>query len=132
MTGTVAIDPPPGGLDRVRSRLVGGARDVVVGIDDPDEDAYLSDLTDAGYELRVREPGHRCLRGTAGPSPANVHCYPPQSDEVTRYRLLRDHLRSNDQARLAYEATKRSLTGREWPDVNYHAEAEGPTIWTIL
>ncbi len=37
--------------------------DIVAGIEDPDDEpAYLPDLVTAGWELRVREPGHRCLR----------------------------------------------------------------------
>jgi GrpB-like predicted nucleotidyltransferase (UPF0157 family) len=108
--------------------------DVVVGVDGPDDgDAYLPDLVAAGYELRVVEPGHRCLRG--GPEdalPANVHCCAPDSDEVLRYRLLRDRMRSHPADRERYEATKRSLAGRVWPDTNYYAEAKGPTIWSIL
>ncbi len=41
--------------------------DVVVALDDPDDEAaYLSDLLADGYDLRVREPGHRRLRGAVG------------------------------------------------------------------
>ena len=37
--------------------------DFVVGIDDPhDEPAFVPDLAAAGYDLRVREPQHRCFR----------------------------------------------------------------------
>ena len=37
--------------------------DIVVGIDDPDDEtAYVPDLKAAGYDLRVREPQHRCFR----------------------------------------------------------------------
>jgi GrpB-like predicted nucleotidyltransferase (UPF0157 family) len=106
--------------------------DVLVGIDDPDDEAaYLPDLLAAGYELRVREPGHRALRETVGRR-VNVHCYTPGDDEVTKYRLLRDHLRAVPAARREYEATKRSLAGREWPDMNHYAEAKGPTIRRLL
>ena len=38
--------------------------DIVVGIDNPDDEAaYVPALEAEGYEMRVREPGHRCLRG---------------------------------------------------------------------
>ncbi|MDT7682974.1 MAG: hypothetical protein QOG57_3284, partial [Pseudonocardiales bacterium] len=41
--------------------------DIVSGIDDPDDEAgYFPDLHTAGYQPRVREPGHRCLKGAAG------------------------------------------------------------------
>jgi GrpB-like predicted nucleotidyltransferase (UPF0157 family) len=69
--------------------------DVVVVVDDPeDEAAYLDDLVRAGYEVHVREPGHRCLRFT-GAETANVHCYPPRSVEIRRYLALRDWLRAH-------------------------------------
>ena len=106
--------------------------DVVVGVDDPDDEAaYHTDLETAGYELRVREPGHRALRETRGPR-VNLHCYAPGDDEVANYRLLRDHLRTHPEARQEYEAIKRTLAGREWPDMNHYAEAKGPTIQRLL
>jgi GrpB-like predicted nucleotidyltransferase (UPF0157 family) len=106
--------------------------DILVGVDDPDDEAgYLADLLAAGYQLRVREPGHRALRETTGRR-VNVHCYAPDDDEVAKYRLLRGHLRRNPGARREYEATKRALAGREWPDMNHYAEAKGPTIRKLL
>ncbi|HEY2224626.1 GrpB family protein [Actinomycetospora sp.] len=106
--------------------------DIVVGVDDPDDEpAYLPDLVAAGYDLRVREPGHRALRETSGQR-VNLHCYAPGDDEVAKYRLLRDHLRADPEARREYEATKRALAGREWPDMNHYAEAKGPAIRRLL
>jgi GrpB-like predicted nucleotidyltransferase (UPF0157 family) len=106
--------------------------DVVVAVDDPDDEgAYLDDLVHAGYEVRVREPEHRCLRFTEGES-ANVHCYAPGSVEIRRYLALRDRLRAHPEERARYEATKRELAQREWKDVNYYAEAKGPIIRAIL
>ena len=106
--------------------------DVLVGIDDPDDEAaYLPDLEAAGYVVRVREPSHRALRETDG-ARVNVHCYAPGSDAVVEYRLLREHLRTHPEARREYEATKRALAGREWPDMNHYAEAKGPTIRRLL
>ncbi|MDL5157856.1 GrpB family protein [Actinomycetospora termitidis] len=112
-----------------------GAKDVVdvlVVLDDPDDEAaYLTDLERAGYELRVREPGHRALRETSGRR-VNVHCYAAGDDEITKYRLLREHLRAHEDARRTYEDAKRALAGREWPDMNHYAEAKGPTIHRLL
>lgn len=106
--------------------------DVVVAVDDPDDEgSYLDDLVRAGYEVRIREPGHRCLRFTGGES-ANVHCYAPESVEIRRYLGLRDRLRVHADERAWYEATKRELAQREWKDVNYYAEAKGPVIRAIL
>lgn len=107
--------------------------DIVVGIDDPDdEQAYLPALEAAGYELRVREPEHRCLRAGEPDDPVNLHCYPPEHAETRKYLVFRDRLRSHDDDRLRYEQTKRGLAGREWPDVNYYADAKGPVIREIL
>ena len=107
--------------------------DIVVGIDDPDDEpAYLYVLEAVGYELRVSEPGHRCLRAGEPDEPVNLHCYPPEDAEVRKYLAFRDRLRADESDRALYESTKRSLADREWPDMNYYAEAKGPTIAEIL
>ncbi|HEX4817240.1 MAG TPA: GrpB family protein [Nonomuraea sp.] len=107
--------------------------DIVVGIDDPDDEAaYLPDLEAAGYELRVREPGHRCLRAGEPDEPVNLHCYPPDHAEVRKYLVFRDRLRASESDRDLYAATKRDLARREWRDVNYYADAKGPVIREIL
>lgn len=107
--------------------------DIVVGVDDPDDEAaYLPDLRAAGYDLRVREPEHRCLRAGEPDEPVNLHIYPPEHAEVRKYLLFRDRLRSDAGDRLLYESTKRGLADREWPDMNYYAEAKGPVIEAIL
>jgi len=107
--------------------------DIALGIDDPDDEpAYLPELLALGYELRVREPGHRCLRIGQPDEPVNLHCYPPGGDEIRRYLAFRDHLRADDADRELYAATKRRLATREWDDINYYAEAKGPVIREIL
>jgi GrpB-like predicted nucleotidyltransferase (UPF0157 family) len=108
--------------------------DIVIGIDDPDDEiGYLPALETAGYEPRVREPGHRCLRGSVGELAVNLHCYPPGSVSVRRYLVFRDRLRADEADRARYAAVKRALAARgEWPDMNYYAEAKGPTIEHIL
>jgi len=107
--------------------------DIVVGIDDPDDEpAFLPDLEAAGYDLRVREPGHRCLRAGEPDEPVNLHCYPPGHVEVRKYLAFRDRLRASAADRDRYETTKRELAKREWRDINYYAEAKGPVIAEIL
>jgi len=115
--------------------------DIVAGIEDPDdESAYLPDLVTAGWELRVREPGHRCLRAEPavqrfdwGPTlPANLHCYRPSSPEISRYLHLRARLRADPAARSRYADLKRSLATRGWPDMNLYADAKGPLIRELL
>jgi hypothetical protein len=131
--------------DVLSSKLVRGLRPTRVVIaeydpqwpvrfaDDPDdEQAFIPDLEAAGYELRVREPGHRCLRIGEPGEQVNLHCYPPEDAEVRKYLIFRDRLRANDADRDLYERTKRKLAEREWPDVNYYAEAKWPVIREIL
>jgi GrpB-like predicted nucleotidyltransferase (UPF0157 family) len=107
--------------------------DIVVGIDDPDDEAaYLPDLEAAGYDLTVREPQHRCLRAGDPGEPVNLHCYPPGHPEIRKLLLFRDHLRRNARDRRRYEAAKRELATRKWPDMNYYAAAKSPVITEIL
>lgn len=107
--------------------------DIVVGIDDPDDEpAYLPALEAAGYEVRVREPGHRCLRTGEPGEPVNLHCYRPDDVETRRYLAFRDRLRASDADRDRYAAVKRELAKREWRDINYYAEAKRPVIFEIL
>lgn len=107
--------------------------DIALGIDDPDDEpAYLPDLLALGYELRVQEPGHRCLRVGEPDEPVNLHCYPPEGAEMRRYLAFRDRLRADDADRDLYAATKRQLATRDWADINYYAEAKWPVIRDIL
>jgi len=104
--------------------------DVVVAVADVEEPGYALDLVAAGYELRVREPGHRCFR--ASDRGAHVHVYPAGSPEIDDYLLLREWLRGHPEDKARYEALKRSLAGREWRDMNYYADAKSPVIADIL
>jgi GrpB-like predicted nucleotidyltransferase (UPF0157 family) len=107
--------------------------DILVGIDDPDDEpAYLPALEAIGYDMRVREPGHRCLRTGEPDDRVNLHLRRPDDPEIRRNVLFRDRLRADQADRELYAATKRGLTDREWPDVNYYAEAKRPVIKEIL
>jgi GrpB-like predicted nucleotidyltransferase (UPF0157 family) len=107
--------------------------DIVLVVADPDDEpAYLDDLMSARYDLRVRETGHRCLRAGEPDEQVNLHVTSPGSADLVDWLLLRDHLRANPADRDLYAATKRSLTGREWADMNLYADAKGPVIREIL
>src|SRR3954447_9538098 len=68
--------------------------DVLVTVTDPDDEAaFLPDLLGAGYELRVREPGHRMVRPPS--RDANVHVWAAGGVEERRYLALRDRLRAS-------------------------------------
>jgi len=105
--------------------------DVVLVVEDPEDDAVLVPaLTAAGYELRVREPGHRMFRTPA--RDVHVHVYAEGSPEIDAYLVLRDRLRSDAADRARYEAVKRALAQREWPDMNHYAIAKSDVIAHIL
>jgi GrpB-like predicted nucleotidyltransferase (UPF0157 family) len=125
-------------IDHIGSTSVPGLAakpviDVVIGVVDPDDEAsYVPVLESEGYELRVREAGHRCLRGGEPDMPVNLHCYRPEAPEVRRYLAFRDRLRVDTADRDRYAAAKRLLAGRVWPDMNYYADAKSPIIEDIL
>lgn len=104
--------------------------DLMVTVEDPESDTIITALERAGYELRVREPGHRMFR-TAERN-VHVHVWPRNDPEVERHLCFRDRLRESAEDRLAYEQLKRRLAGREWADMNEYAEAKGELIEAII
>ena len=94
----------------------------------PDLDDAVARLEPLGYPLRVREEGHRMVQGLG----TNVHLHLPGDPEPGLRLRFRDRLRSDPLARQRYEQVKRSLAGREWPDMNHYADAKGPVIAEIL
>ena len=97
------------------------------------EVAALADaagLARAGYVLRVREEGHRMYRTPE--LDVHVHVWPSGSPNIAADLAFRDRLRASPEDRAAYEALKRELATRDWPDVNHYAEAKGPLIREIL
>jgi GrpB-like predicted nucleotidyltransferase (UPF0157 family) len=105
--------------------------DVLVTVDDPEDDAVIVPaLHAAGYELRVREPGHRMFRTPA--RDVHVHLWSDRDPQVDRHLRFRDRLRSSPEDRAAYERLKRALATRDWRDMNDYADAKGPLIEEIL
>lgn len=105
--------------------------DLLVTVESPDdENTILPALEAAGYELRVREPGHRMFRTPA--RDVHVHIWPEADPEVERYIRFRDQLRRSADDRRAYEQLKRELSAKEWSDMNDYADAKGPLIEAIL
>ncbi len=106
--------------------------DVVVE-DSSDESSYLSALEAAGYVLRVREPDwheHRMLRTPE--LDVHIHIFSPNSPEVERHLLLRNHLTEDVNDRELYEATKRRLATQPWHDMNAYARAKSEVVERIL
>jgi GrpB-like predicted nucleotidyltransferase (UPF0157 family) len=88
------------------------------------------DLEPAGYALRVREEGHRMFRTPQ--LDVHVHVRPSGSPNIASDLAFRDRLRASREDRAAYEALKRELALRDWPDMNHYAEAKAPLIREIL
>ena len=105
--------------------------DLVLVVDDiTAEEDHLDALLAAGYELRVREPGHRLVRTPA--RDVHVHVYERGAAAVDAYLLLRDRLRSDPADRALYEGVKRELMRSRWDDMNAYADAKTAVILAIL
>ena len=105
--------------------------DICLAVADPDDEAaYVPPLEPLGFSVRVREPGHRMLGVPA--RDVHLHVYAPGDPEIEQYLLLRGWLRAHPDDRARYAALKRRLAEREWPDMNYYAEAKGPLIRELL
>jgi GrpB-like predicted nucleotidyltransferase (UPF0157 family) len=105
--------------------------DLLVVVPDPDDEpAFRPALQAAGYELRVREPGHRMFRTPA--RDVHVHLWAQADPEVDRHLRFRDHLRTCAADRDAYARLKRELAARSWPDMNAYADAKTTLIREIL
>ncbi len=104
--------------------------DILVSVDNiTAEEDYLAPLLAAGYDLRVRESGHRMVRTPA--LDVHIHVYEsgdPERDEVL---LLRDHLRRDSADRELYERTKRDLVRSDWADMNAYADAKTAVVTEI-
>ena len=101
--------------------------------DSADEPAYVPDLEAGGYVLRGREPDwfeHRLFKG---PDPAvNLHVFSAGSPEIDRTLAFRDRLRTDEDDRRLYEATKRELAARDWVYVQDYADAKDEIVAAIL
>jgi len=108
--------------------------DIVLGVADPaDESAYVPAMEAGGYVLRIREPDwleHRVFKGPD--TDVNLHVFAADSPEIVRMLAFRDRLRSNDDERARYEATKRELAAGEWTYVQDYADAKGEVVEEII
>lgn len=123
-------------IDHVGSTSVPGLAakpiiDIQLSVPDvEDEQRYLPPLVDAGYLLRVREPGHRMVR--TPDLDVQVHICPAGSGWERRHLLFRDWLRRDTADRDAYEALKRDLASHDWPNMNAYADAKSTLIVEIM
>jgi GrpB-like predicted nucleotidyltransferase (UPF0157 family) len=92
-------------------------------------DGAVAPLEAAGYQLRVREPGHRMLRTPE--RDVHIHLW-ADLEQLERHLVFRDWLRVDAADRHRYVAVKRELARREWPDVNGYADAKTEVVTEIL
>jgi GrpB-like predicted nucleotidyltransferase (UPF0157 family) len=104
--------------------------------DSTDEPSYLPALEEAGYTLRIREQHleHRCFYRRGEPHDVNLHVYSPRHAQVEIARMLRfrDWLRTNEDDRNRYAATKRELSTKNWRYVQDYADAKTEIVEDIL
>lgn len=104
--------------------------DVLITVDSiADEEAYLAPLLAAGYELRVREPGHRLVRTPE--RDVHVHVLQVGDPAADDYLLFRDRLRGHAGDRDLYERTKRALIQQDWPSMDAYADAKTDVVEQI-
>jgi GrpB-like predicted nucleotidyltransferase (UPF0157 family) len=108
--------------------------DIVMGVADPaDEASYVPLMQAGGYVLRIREPDwleHRVFKGPD--TDVNLHVFAADSPEIVRMLAFRDRLRTHDDERRLYEATKRELAARHWTFVQDYADAKGAVVEGII
>ena len=98
-----------------------------------DEPAYVPELEAGGYVLRGREPDWFEHRLFNGPDPAvNLHVFSAGSPEIDRTLAFRDRLRTDEDDRRLYEATKRELAARDWVYVQDYADAKDEVVAAIV
>ena len=106
---------------------------LLVVADSADEAAYVPSMEVAGYAVRIREPDwheHRLFRGPD--TDVNLHTFSAGSSEIDRMLAFRDWLRTHDDERELYLATKRELAARHWTYVQDYADAKGEVVEGII
>jgi GrpB-like predicted nucleotidyltransferase (UPF0157 family) len=106
---------------------------LLVVADSADESAYESMLAEAGYVLRIREPGwHQHRMFNAVDAAVNLHVFSSDCPEIDRILLFRDWLHRNAADRQVYARTKIELAARTWQFIQNYANAKAHVIDTIL
>jgi GrpB-like predicted nucleotidyltransferase (UPF0157 family) len=98
-----------------------------------DESAYVPLLEARGFTLKIREPDwfeHRLLK--APDFAGNLHVFSIGCEEIDCMLTFRNWLRTHDDDRRVYEATKRQLAAQTWTDTQHYADAKSEVIQEIL
>ena len=106
---------------------------LLVVADSGDEPAYVPPMEAGGYAVRIREPDwheHRVFKGPD--TDVNLHTFSEGSTEIERMLAFRYRLRTHDEERELYLATKRELAARHWVYVQDYADAKGEVVEAII
>ena len=101
--------------------------------DSGDEPSYVPSMEAGGYAVRIREPEwheHRVFKGPD--TDINLHTFSDGSTEIARMLAFRDRLRTHDDERERYLATKRELAARHWVYIQDYADAKGEVVESII
>jgi GrpB-like predicted nucleotidyltransferase (UPF0157 family) len=97
------------------------------------EPAYVSQLEQAGLQLRTRDDLHRFFRPFPDqPREVHVHVCPSGSEWERDHVLFRDYLRAHPDARDAYAVTKRRAAELWRDDRLAYTDAKTETVLAIM
>ena len=98
-----------------------------------DESAYVPDLENSGYVLRIRETDwyeHRLFKGPD--TDINLHVFSRGCPEIERMLRFRDWLKNNRDDRDKYARVKRDLAKQQWKYVQDYADAKSAIVQEIM
>ena len=108
-----------------------GIIDVMLTVEDADDEADYGPALEAhGFNIRVRQAGHRMYRPPS--QDVHVHVCTEGSDGARVRLLFRDWLRHDAADRRLYEDTKRELARRDWEATNDYSQAKDEVVGEIL
>lgn len=101
--------------------------------DSTDESAYVPDLENSRYVLRIRETNwyeHRLFKGPD--TDINLHVFSRGCPEIERMLRFRDWLKNNRDDRDKYARVKRNLAKQQWKYVQDYADAKSAIVQEIM
>lgn len=101
--------------------------------DSTDESAYVPDLENSRYVLRIRETNwyeHRLFKGPD--TDINLHVFSRGCPEIERMLRFRDWLKNNRDDRDKYARVKHDLAKQQWKYVQDYADAKSAIVQEIM
>ncbi|MFR7591509.1 MAG: GrpB family protein [Longibaculum sp.] len=101
--------------------------------DSSKEEDYLSELEEAGYWLKIREPDWNQHRMFKGPRcDINLHVFSQGCKEAKRMLMFRDWLRQHPEDRDLYAHKKKELSLKVWEYIQDYADAKSEVVREIM